>query len=302
MLGSREYNRIIEYYKMPKINLSEFKDITTTFSDVFKTGTVFLKEMEEDIRKRELCDIELKVDLDFDLITSSLPKDLVNAKAFDKTTCKLLKSISYLYNIDSMQMVGLIRNSLNEKGLIDKNKLQNNAKNYYCFENNNELPHLIYNSEPISKREKSINDCKHSKWIYTFQTLSPYDFLRGKYNGSNPTARDIKLVESLLVDLELSPGVINVLIDYVLRVNDNRLNKNFVETIAGEWKRLNINTVEEAMKKAEKEYKSRQNKTYDNKPKLKEEKLPEWFDKEIDEEVVSDEEATKVNAILSKYS
>ncbi|MDD4298936.1 MAG: DnaD domain protein [Bacilli bacterium] len=300
-VGSKEYDRITQYFKMPKIDLGSFKDITTTFSDIFKTGTIFLKEKESDIRKRECCDIELKVDLDLDFIIDSLPKDVITSKTFDKKTCKLLKSISYLYNIDNIHMVGLIRNSLNEKGNVDKVKLQNNARNFYQFENNNELPHLIYNNQPVSLRENLTDGSKRSKIIYTFETLSPFDFLRGKYNGSNPTTRDMKLVESLLLNQELPPGVVNVLIDYVLKINDYKLNKNFVETIAGQWKRLNIKTVDEAMKQAEKEHKGYKNRPSKLNPKVDVGAVPDWFDKDIKEEKLSQEEEEKMKAMLSEF-
>ncbi|HHT38682.1 MAG TPA: hypothetical protein GXZ95_04635 [Mollicutes bacterium] len=301
-LGSKEYNRVVEYFKMPNISLTDFKDITASFSDVFKTGTIFVKEKENEIRKRENCEIELKVDLDLNLIMSSLPKGMITPKTFDKNTCKLLKGISYLYNIDNAGLVSIIRNSLTEKGVIDKVKLQNNARSYYQFENDNNLPHLIYNTQPSDLRKKELGGSKRDKMIYTFETLSPFDFLRGKYNGSNPTTRDLKLIEGLMLSQELPPGVVNVLIDYVLKINDNKLNKNFVETIAGQWKRLNIKTVTEAMKQAEKEHKGNKTRTYKGTNKVTVDSVPEWFDKKIEVEKLSAEEEEKMNAILSKYS
>ena len=302
-LGSKEYDRLIKCFKMPNIDLSTFKDITASFSDVFKTGTVFLKECEDDIRRRECCEIDLKTNLDLNLIESAIPKGLTTSKTFDKNTCKLLKSISYLYSIDNTQMAGLIRNSINEKGNIDKVKLQDNARAFYQFENENARPHLIYNNQPTSLREKLNDNSGRSKMIYTFETLAPYDFLRGKYNGSNPTTRDLKMVESLMIEQELSPGVVNVLIDYVLKINDNKLNKNFVETIAGQWKRLNIKTVEEAMKQAEKEhkgYKTRSTTTAANK-KITEAAVPAWFDKKVESKVATEEEEEKMKAMLSEF-
>jgi replication initiation and membrane attachment protein len=303
-LGSKEYDRILKYFKMPNIDLGSYKDVTLSFSDVFKTGTVFLKENEEDIRRREYSDIELKTNLDFNLIENSIPECLITSKTFDKNNCKLINSISYLYSLDSMQMARLVQNSINEKGLIDKAKLQSNARNFYQFENANALPHLIYNSQPTKLREKLNDDSKRSKMIYTFETLAPYDFLRGKYNGSNPTTRDLKMVESLLLEQELTPGVVNVLIDYVLRINDNKLNKNFVETIAGQWKRLNIKTVEEAMKQAEKERKNYKNRGSEIVPKksiTEEVKVPAWFDKKVDIKEATTEEEEKMKAMLSEF-
>ena len=55
-----------------------------------------------------------------------------------------------------------------------------------------------------------------------------------------------------MIEQKLNPGVVNVLISYVLQVNDQQLKKSYVETIAGQWKRLNIETVEDAMKLTEK--------------------------------------------------
>ena len=49
--------------------------------------------------------------------------------------------------------------------------------------------------------------------------------------------------------------MVNVLIDYVLKKNNNKLNNAFVETIAGQWKRLGIETAKDAMEVAEKEHK-----------------------------------------------
>lgn len=301
-VGAKDFEHLIQYYKMPKIDISSFKDITVSFSDVFKTGTAFFKESQEEIKRRETNDIEIKSNLDMDLIISSIPKDLIVSKTFDKTAKKLIDSISYLYNIDTMHMIGLIRNSLNEKGLIDKEKFQLNARNFYTFENSNQLPHLIYDSQPTNLRENLKDGTKRSKMIYTFETLPPYDFLRGKYNGSNPTTRDLKLIESLLIEQELLPGVVNVLIDYVLRINDNKLTKNFIESIAGQWKRLNIKTVEEAMKQAEKEHKGFNTKKVYVSKKVVEENIPKWFNETVDEETLSEEETKKMKDMLSKFS
>ena len=73
--------------------------------------------------------------------------------------------------------------------------------------------------------------------IYTFETISPRELLINKNNGNEPTRRDLKLIEDLLVDYKLKPGVVNVLLDYAINVNNKKLTRGFVETIAGEWQR-----------------------------------------------------------------
>ena len=116
----------------------------------------------------------------------------------------------------------------------------------------------------------------------------------------NPTNRDLKLLETLLIDLALKPAVVNVLIDYTLKKNNNKLSLGFVETIAGHWKRQGVETANDAMLLAEKE-----NKRYHKQIEktghtvLKEE--PVWFHETINKEEMSTEEKEEMESILNKY-
>ena len=83
------------------------------------------------------------------------------------------------------------------------------------------------------------------------------------------------------------------------------MKKSYVETIAGQWKRLNIETVEEAMKVAEKEHKKL--KKIANKSQVKsvsktkkETSLPAWFDKNLENEETTPEEEEELNKILQE--
>ena len=122
---------------------------------------------------------------------------------------------------------------------------------------------------------------------------------RFKNNGNDPTRRDLKLVEDLLIDYKLKPGVVNVLIDYVLNVNEKKLTRGLVEMLAGEWQRLGIETVEDAMKVAEKEHKKRSKKNI--KVEVKGNKTPDWFDKEITKEKIDSSEDNQLEELLKEY-
>lgn len=127
--------------------------------------------------------------------------------------------------------------------------------------------------------------------IHLFETTSPYDFINSKYKNSTPTGSDLKIIAHLLLDLNLKPGVVNVLIDYILKVNNNRLTKSYVDTIASQWAKSNIETVEDAMKFAEKEYKKNTNvkRNYKN-SNIKVENKPDWFNQNIEENKASTDE------------
>ena len=213
----------------------------------------------------------------------------MNKKTINRSLKEFIYNISYIYNYDNDDMISLIRNSINDMHRIDKKLLRENAEKYYSFDNLGKLPSLIYKNQPEYLRKKVSDDSNRSKIIYMFESTSPYDFINSKYKNGNPTGTDLKIIAHLLLDLELKPGVVNVLIDYVLKINNNRLTKAYVDTIASQWSRSNIETVEDAMKFAEEEYK-KNNKSKVNKKVQKIESKPEWFNQEIEENTATDKE------------
>ncbi len=307
-LGKKEYEKVLYYFKVPRVNLKDFEDVTCSFDDVFSSVRGSLLEGNDDVTKSDSNNILINKGIDFNLIISSIPTSQLNDRCFSQDVKDLINNLSYIYNLDSLDMQGLIRNSINEKGLIDKALLRKSCREYYQFDNFGNLPTLIYNRQPEYLKKPKGDNSKWAKMVYTFENITPYQLLKAKYKGAEPTDRDKKLIESLLIDQKLNPGVVNVLISYVLKSNNEQLTKSYVETIAGQWKRLNIETVEEAMRFTEKEHKKLgkifQKKTTTEKSSSntsKEEKnLPAWFNKEQEIVKTSDEEAEEMDKILSE--
>lgn len=155
--------------------------------------------------------------MDFDLILSSIPKEVLNEKSFNKKTKELINNLVFTYNFDTYKMIDLIRLVIQEKGYIDKEELRKSARKYYQYQNNGKLPTLVYQMQPEYLKSPSGDNTKRGKILAIFENTTPFDFLKSKYKGHNPTNRDVALVDSLLQDVGLKPAVVNVLIDYVLK-------------------------------------------------------------------------------------
>ncbi len=297
-IGKKEYQDLINYYRVPKINTNDFEDITVHFSDIYAMSTNNLEDvLTKNIKSKDKLEVIIDDVVDFDYIISSMPKGIISDKAFNGTTRKIINKLAYLYNFDDSTMSNLIKNSINEKGMISDAELKKNCKNYYSFENDN-IPKLIYKSKGDIKVETRDTKNIKDKLIECFEKTSPYDFLKSRYGGAKPTTRDVNLIETLLVDQELNPGVVNVLIDYVLRINDKKLNKNFVEAIASQWKLSKIETVFDAMKQAEKEFRKMNQVKEKNK---KEEKLPTWYGKDVKKKEMTEDEVKELESMLSEF-
>ncbi|PTQ55919.1 MAG: Helicase loader DnaB [Candidatus Carbobacillus altaicus] len=76
--------------------------------------------------------------------------------------------------------------------------------------------------------------------------LSPIALLENYQGGAPVSAADRRLIQYLLKDVGLPEEVANVLIDYVLLVQDNTLPRAFVEKVATSWKRQGFQKAEEA--------------------------------------------------------
>ena len=257
--------------------------------------------ISDDIRRNNKLKLKINTNFDFGFLIESMPKNVDIDKCFTKEVRELILNLSFLYDIDAMHMQNIIKGCLNERGTIVKDELRKSCRNYYQFDHGGLLPSVVNNTQPEYLKKPIGDSSRRAKMIYTFETISPYDILRKKNNGDEPLKRDLKLVEDLMVDLKLNAGVVNVLIDYTLKVNNNKLNRNFIETIAGQWKRLNIETVEEAMNLAEKEHKKYNKNIVKTSSNVKVEKLPEWFDKKIEKKEVKLEEKNEIEELLKEY-
>ncbi len=290
-VGKNEYNRLYDYFKLPHITLKDYEEITAPFDSVYKSRNYTLLELgNEDIISKNKLLLKYELDYDFDLLIATLPKDIFNEKCLNKSMRELIINLSFLYEIDPLDMADLIRASLTEKGNIDKEELRKNTRKFYQFNNDNRLPSLLFKTQPEYLKSANGDNSKRGRIIRVFENTTPTEFLRAKYKGGKPTDRDMKILEMLLQDLKLTPAVVNVLIDFVLKTNNNKMNKQYIEAIAGQWKRSGIETASEAMDLAAKEYKKKTK----NEPKKKINEIkPVWLDQEINSEesdTQSDEE------------
>lgn len=304
-VGKKEYEKLLEYFKVPRINLSGYEELTSSFDEVFESVPLSSYDnLNEDLRVNKTGVIKLDHSFDFDLLISSVPSGVITNKTFSKEVKELINNLSYVYDLDAIDMKSSILNSIKENGLIDKTMLRKNVRNYYKYENENKLPSLIYKSQPEYLKNPVGAEDKRAKMIYVFENTTPYNFLKGRSNGAKPSARDLSLLESLLNDFKLNPGVVNVLIDYVLKINNKKLTRAFLEAIASQWKRLNIETVEEAMKAAEKEHKrmKKENNQVFTKNATNKEALPDWFNQNIKKEKLSDEDEKSLKDMLKEFS
>lgn len=294
-IGENEYKELTKNYKRQISRYDDYEEISSKLDETFKS-TVGAFFNNEDIKEKSSAKVNINSLIDFDLLMESIPNKVLSEKAFNKRMKDLINSLAFIYNIDTLKLSEIIRLTIDENGMINKDSLIKEVRKNYEYNNGGSLPTIIYRTQPEYLKMPEGDLSNKGKMIYIFENTTPYDFLKNKYKNNNPTARDLKLLEYLAIDLNMMPAVINVLIDYVLKINDNKLTKGFIETIAGQWTRLGIKTASEAMKQAEKEYKKQ--------PKKEQKeisKLPVWFNKDNKKEEITEEEKEEIEDLLKEF-
>lgn len=296
-IGEIEFNNIKRYYRKRSIPKTDYKEITSTMNETFKiveSSTV----IDDNIRKFNKLGINLDNNLDYDLIEASIPKGLLNAKALNKKTKELINQLAFVYNLDSIKMSNIIIASVDTVGLIDKDKLRQNARSNYQYNNSGDLPTLIYRTQPAYLKTPSGDTSNKGKIIYAFENTRPYDFLKIKNKNVEPTPRDLRILEHIAVDFNLPAGVINVLVDYTLKVNDGTLSKAYIETIASEFSRKGIKTVPDAMNTLIKNRNKGINTVKNTKKIVKE---PAWLNSNFAPEKMSEEEMQELQNMFEEF-
>ncbi len=294
-LGVNEYNNLIKSYKKVNFKYDDYKDISSKLNDTFKSSA-YNNFNNENIKNKNSNKPKLDNLIDFDVLKESIPNKVLGNNAFNKKTKELINNLAFIYNLDTLKVSEILRLTIDENGLINKDLFIKEVRKYYEYNNGGSLPTIIYRTQPEHLKSPEGDLSSAGKMVYIFENTTPYDFLKSKYKNNNPTPRDLKLLEYLALELNMPPAVINVLIDYVLRISDNKLNKAYVETIAGQWTRLGIKTAREAMNQAKKEYKKKTKKEIN-----KSVKLPTWFDNEQKDINVSEEEKKEIEALLKEF-
>ncbi|MDD2409999.1 MAG: hypothetical protein PHD03_04720, partial [Bacilli bacterium] len=110
-IGQDEYERLKLFYQKVKIDTKEYMEITKKLDEVYESSNF---SMSNDIRERLSNPVQVNEKIDIDLLISSMPKGVINEKAFNKKNRELINLLAFIYNIDTLKMIEIVRTVLNE--------------------------------------------------------------------------------------------------------------------------------------------------------------------------------------------
>jgi replication initiation and membrane attachment protein len=304
-IGKNHFSRLKRFFSIPKKPMEEdYLDVTRAFQDVFASATPgslqYMQEHSEDLEAEPAQEFIGRADqkpiqivtstFDFEMLMAGLNESLVPQKSLTKKVKEVVSNLAFLYGISPIEMKNFILGAINENDEIDIEDLRKGARDWYQFENYDQLPSLINRTQPaVHQVQLTEPKTQEEKLIRYYETTPPIVTFKELSGGVEPSVANLKILEEIMIKYKLPPGVVNVLIEVVLRKTDMKFTKNFVESIASHWARLKIKTVKDAMEAARKEERSfkesKKTGKATNKKPIRTEVLPDWFEENGKESV-----------------
>lgn len=299
-VGKTQFSNLKQFFSDKAISINDgYEDVTRAFQDVY--NSVVPSTSGQDSEEIMINDSQfigrttqkgIQVDMteafDFDLLFAGLSESLVPKKTITPKVKNAISNLAFLYGIDPIQMKNLLISALDEvDNKINIEELRKSARDWYQLEHKEKLPQLIDKIQPIIKQsEISVPKTKEERLIHYLDTTSPRQLLIDISGGAIPSKADLQIIEDVMFKQKLLPGVVNVLIQYVLLKTDMKLTKAYVDKIASHWARKKIVTVKDAMDLAINEHRQymewaenkKAPKSTARKKPIRTEALPDWFE------------------------
>lgn len=228
-VGSEEAEKILKKYEI-KRSYKDYDNISAKINDSFTIdfNPDFLelnKGMElEGYNKNEIRD-------DFSLVKflNYLKKETqIRVNSISDEELDYIKRIATLYGLKEKDIGGILTECFipeESKGnKVDQAKLKNIARTY--------VKSYQVSKNKTEKKTKLNSTSDIAALIKYYESISPKEFLKSKQNGVEISEADLNLIETLSFNVGFSNGMINALLDQVLKTKNGELSKNYVLKIA----------------------------------------------------------------------
>jgi replication initiation and membrane attachment protein len=304
-LGKTHYRQLRERFTLDKLEHEEYTELTYGFDEVFaslhhsemvsnlksETGNALRINRQKQLISGEQQDFTFENrSFDFELFEKSLSSFIVPSEVLTAEVKTLIGRLAFVYRIEPLEMTSIFQQSLLHDDKLNVNEFRRKVQEWYKLEHGTEPPALGLQQHPVKYqllqgKEPATDE---ERTIKFYETTPPLTLLEIRSDGAKVAAADVKIVESLIIDHQLLPGVVNVLIDFILWSQDMKLSKALIDKIAAHWARKKIKTVKEAMQLAVQEQKksnqqgkksssSFNKQTSRQKQQPKRDKLPKWL-------------------------
>ncbi|MCA1064466.1 DnaD domain protein (plasmid) [Rossellomorea sp. AcN35-11] len=292
-LSTDEIKGIMSLFKKKRINKTNYTELTHSFGDVFGSFhpddlTVNRNDaiIGDRVEKRQGM-VKGLFNIDKFLSKMRGSSVLVPEEYFTEEILESILRIAFVYNFDESEMIGIVADSYDDVRGFVLEDLRSCAVDYYLLKSGSKKRKIIEKQNLNTVPEEGLSEIEKN-----YLNITPYDALKYYFSDGEPPWVDIKVIEEVLMQIKLAPGVLNVLIDFVMINNNHQFKRGLITKIAAEWKRAGVETVHQALERAKQDYqrmKKFKDKEEEERKREKGEDKPEWVQEEVNQTLTEEE-------------
>lgn len=273
-IGEESYHNLACEYLAHRYDLGDFTKITKNVDDVFNIDRngENLSNWWVDSSYNEINTKNPHFDYEYYLVLVG-SRSVVNKNILDSVELyKTINRLAWLFGLTTEELANATIDSTTN-GIVDLELLRTNVKKIYS---NQEQVKFEVNF----KQEQTSNN----KFVKTLNSITPSQLVENKYN-TKLTGSEIETFDKLLVETNISVGILNVLIIYVMDTKNGEIpSYNYFLKIINTWIRKGVKTTEDALNLIT---------TPNTKNKTK--NVPTWYQDYLQNEVDSKKEKSTNN-------
>jgi len=243
-LDDDDYDKLKALFVVHNDVSNDFFDVTHNFNEVYNldmNDTNSLKSVisdQDELAQRKNAKIGTSFSLEIFLMV--LKENRIRKSLINSSFVELMESMANLYRLDEYELCNILIASI--EGLGAQERINYEIFKRKCFEYRKVMKVSNEDVKALEDKKNGVN-----KKVEMLQELEPFQYLRILQGNMEPSKQDVKLIEDLSLMTKLDPGVINVLLDYVMFNKQNTLPYNYVMKIASSLVRENITSAMEAI-------------------------------------------------------
>ncbi|MCP3030538.1 DnaD domain protein [Halobacillus sp. A1] len=287
-IGIDKFKQLKKRLMRESISYEGFTDITESFDKIFHHNFPAAVQSEgpknqeeprvDNVRKGPVL---MNHRIDFNWLHEALTQRMYPAdKILSGMNRKVIIQLASLYNLSSTEIERALTWAINEDNELNLEEFKSACHDFM-------KSHSQVNANVLNQRERIADDStetksKEDQFVQLLEQISPKELLEDLSNGHQAADQDMKMIRDVMTEQGVSPGVMNVLVHYVLLKTDMKLSKPYLEKIASHWARKNVTTVRQAMNLAKAEHQKYQQwgQQKNQYRKKSTEVIPEWFKKQ----------------------
>ena len=229
--SEQEFHKVLDKYSL-NINLDGYQDVSASITDSFKIEFSMEEiNLNNDVQLVGRNKGNFKDNFSNIKLNNYLKKNSqLKASSFSDEELENIRRISTLYGINEDVCGELVLKSVDITQKIgsklDLAALRKNVQTYVKTFNVDAMKAFQTKSEITNSTSDIANR------INFYENTSPRNFIKSKQNNIELVSSDKKIIDYLAFDMHFTDGMINALLDYVMKIKNGDLNKNYILKIA----------------------------------------------------------------------